>query len=392
MPIKLFIFLFFYFLSILSFGQTKQELEEKKKIAREELNRANELLHETRSNKQNTVYKLYLVNKKISLRNEIITAMGSEINRLNSRMSQKMVVLDMLKNDLDKIRNNYADLIRRAYVTNRTHEKLMFIFASNSFNQAYKRLKYLQQYYESRKQIARIIEELSGIIESETKTIQNTINQRNILLIQRKEEKQELEKDKIESNESIKALKMREKLLLKEIAEKKKIAENLEREILRIIEEEAIRARSTTGLTEFKMLNDGFIKNKGNMNWPVRQSIVINDFGKHQHPVLKNVYIENNGIDISTVKGSSVRPIFDGIVSRVFAIKGSNSTVIIRHGNYLTIYQNLINVLVKTGQVVTQNDIIGEVYFDQENNASVLHFEIWHELNKLNPSQFLSKK
>jgi murein DD-endopeptidase MepM/ murein hydrolase activator NlpD len=143
---------------------------------------------------------------------------------------------------------------------------------------------------------------------------------------------------------------------------------------------------------EEKLISDNFQGNKGKLPWPTERGVVTSRFGKHQHAVLKQVTVQNDGIDISTVQGAEARALFDGVVSKVVAILGANYTVIIRHGNFLTVYQNLINVRVKPGEEVSVKQILGTIFTEEDTNSTLLHIEIWKELNKQNPEDWLSSK
>ena len=175
----------------------------------------------------------------------------------------------------------------------------------------------------------------------------------------------------------------------------KKLNERIEKEIAEIIEEEARRMKGT-GLykqltPEEKIISDNFFDNKGRLPWPTERGIITENIGQHPHPVLPGITIQNNGVDITTVEGAEARALFDGIVSKVIAILGANYTVIIRHGNFLTVYQNLINVKVKKGDNIKVKQPIGTIYTDKETQTTVLHIEIWRELEKQNPNDWLSK-
>ena len=187
-----------------------------------------------------------------------------------------------------------------------------------------------------------------------------------------------------------------EKELKNKIAENQKIARKLEKEIAAIIKASASKGRSRNmydQLTpEEKLISDNFQGNKGKLPWPTERGVVTGRFGKHQHAVLKQVTVQNDGIDISTVQGAEARALFDGVVSKVVAILGANYTVIIRHGNFLTVYQNLINVRVKPGDEIRVKQILGTIFTEEDTNSTLLHIEIWKELNKQNPEDWLSSK
>jgi septal ring factor EnvC (AmiA/AmiB activator) len=185
-------------------------------------------------------------------------------------------------------------------------------------------------------------------------------------------------------------LSKKEKSLNSELEEKKKIAKRLESEIKEIIKKEAEKNKYARLTPAEKIISEDFAKNRGSLPWPTEQGIITDKFGEHQHAVIQNLTVRNNGIDISSIPNSKVRAIFMGTVSKVFTIKGANTTVIIRHGNFYTVYHNLVNVRVKTGDRVTTKQYIGDIFTDSRNGETVLHFEIWEELDKKNPEEWLS--
>lgn len=375
--------------------QLKGELEKEKKQTEREMERANKILEETKNKKKNTLLDLKVLSKKIDIQKRIIRNLQNEIKKLENEIKENLIITSSLERDLEKIKSEYAKLIVTAYKNRSSNDVRMYLFASKSFNQAYKRIKYIQQFTAYRKQQVKLIN-----------TLQKVITEKNNELVRQKEEKRkyfndekhaqlELKKDKYEKNSLVKKLSKREKELKMDIENKKQIAKRLEREIRKIIEEEA-RKNAKKNLyekltPEEKLISENFDKNKGRLPWPTRQGVVIDKFGEHSHPVLRNIKVRNNGIDIGTITNSEVFAIFNGDVTKVIAIPGANYTVIIRHGSFLSVYQNLGYVTVKTGDWCTTNQYIGNVFTDNKRKESVLHFEIWKELEKQDPELWLSK-
>jgi septal ring factor EnvC (AmiA/AmiB activator) len=240
-----------------------------------------------------------------------------------------------------------------------------------------------------------LIRSIQNELKSEIKELEEIVLQKEALARQKAGENRKLEREKRNKDQMVKELSGQEKELKSKIAENKKIARRLEKEIASIITAEASRGRSRNmydQLTpEEKLISDNFMGNKGKLPWPTERGVIISRFGKHQHAVLKQVTVQNDGIDISTVQGAEARALFDGVVSKVFAFLGANYTVIMRHGNFLTVYQNLINVRVKPGDVVMVKQVLGTVFTEDETNSTLLHIEIWKELNKQNPEDWLSR-
>ncbi|MCX6330688.1 MAG: peptidoglycan DD-metalloendopeptidase family protein, partial [Bacteroidia bacterium] len=200
-----------------------------------------------------------------------------------------------------------------------------------------------------------------------------------------------LQGEQTRKQKMIKSLGNKEKQLKKELEEKKKIAQRIEREIAKIIEEERRKNIRNELTPEQKIIGENFSENKGRLPWPVERGTITSHFGVHQHPVLKYVTEKNNGIDITSSGKIRARSIFKGEVTAITAISGANMTVIIRHGKYLSVYNNLVNVSVKKGDKVEIKEEIGEVYSDPKDNySSTIKFMIF-EQGYLDPEQWIAK-
>jgi len=215
------------------------------------------------------------------------------------------------------------------------------------------------------------------------------------LLEAKDQEQQELIQERSKKARLVEDLQRKEKRLKKQIEERERIARELEAKIRAIIEEEARKASAANiyaALTpEQELIGNDFRKNKGKLPWPVDKGIVTTGFGDNEVPGLRGSSVKNNGVDINSEPGTKVRTVFEGEVTMVAAIKGANYAILIRHGVYLSVYQNLVNVRVKTGDKVLTKEILGEAFTDQRENVSMMHFEIWQEKSILNPEQWLSK-
>jgi septal ring factor EnvC (AmiA/AmiB activator) len=377
-------------------GQDKKELEEKKTQTQNEIEYTNQLLLETQSNRKNTLQRVRILNKRIQLRNEIIENINGEINIIEKEIGQKNLLISQLEQDLETIRQQYAELIVRAYWNRDRRDWLLFIMSAENFNQAYRRMKYLQQFSRHRRAQAESIKRMQEEIVAEIEKLEKIKVQKEALAVEKKNENHNLQIEKTGKNRMVSDLMKKEKELKLEIEAKKKIADRLEKEIAAIIAEEARKARSRNiyeQLTpEEKLISDNFQGNKGKLPWPVERGIITQKFGEHPHPVLKQVTIDNDGIDISTVRGAEARASFDGEVTKIVAILGANYTVILRHGNFLTVYQNLVELKVKQGDKVRVKQVLGTIYTDNEANSTMLHMQIWKERTIQDPEDWLSRK
>ncbi len=389
---KLVFTIFFFVLPIFLFSSDLSKLQKEKQQYIEEITLTNRMLNEVKKSKRQTLQTINLLQHRIDLRNQLINNISEEINALEYTLKEKETVNTIMQSDYDMLKKEYAKILTQTYKSYRKSNNIVFILSADNFNQAYKRIQYLKLFSEYRKKQSIVIQEIRNIIVLEQEKLQQTLKEKEFLVDQKHEEREELRTEFREKDNVIERFQHREKELMQELNRKKLLTQRLEEEIEKIIEEEAKKsATKYLKLTpQEQLLAEGFDRNKGRLPWPTKRGVVVNGFGKHQHPVLKGVYIENNGVDISTVKGSSVRAIYEGVVSRVFSIPGANYTVIIRHGNYLSVYQNLINVRIVQGQRVSTKEIIADVYYNAEENISTLHFEVWNELEKLNPVQWLA--
>jgi len=377
-------------------AQTKEELEQRKGKTQAEIEYTNRLLEETQEKKQNSLNRVRILNKRIQLRNQLLRSINQEISIYNEDIDHKRKLIVELENDMDIVKRQYEMLVQFAFWNKDKNDRLMFILSADNFNMAYKRMKYIQQYARHRKEQAMLIKFMQNDLKIEINELEQIVLQKETLARQKTGENRNLERERRNKDRMVRELSGQEKELKNKIAENQKIARKLEKEIAAIIKASASKGRSRNmydQLTpEEKLISDNFQGNKGKLPWPTERGVVTGRFGKHQHAVLKQVTVQNDGIDISTVQGAEARALFDGVVSKVVAILGANYTVIIRHGNFLTVYQNLINVRVKPGDEIRVKQILGTIFTEEDTNSTLLHIEIWKELNKQNPEDWLSSK
>jgi len=394
---QLVFFCLFIFSGIILKGQTLDELRSKKEKAREQIEYTNHLLNEARENEKYSLNKLKLINEQINLRSEIITGFNNEIDILDNLITENTEVIEAMDNDLNALKSEYAEMIRFAEKNRNSYDKILFLLSSKDFNQAYKRLLYLQQYAGYRRKQAVLISEMRDLINKKNQDLEKRKAQKQKLVEGKIEETNRLNQEKDEQGKSVDSLQQKLKDLIKALKEQQKTEEQLSHEIDRIIEEASKpKEKGGTGgfmmTPEQKMVSGRLEQNCGRLPWPVERGIITEHFGIHAHPILKTVQVKSNGIDISTTKGSKARAVFDGEVSRVFGISGGNMAVILRHGNYLTVYSNLKDVAVKAGDKVSTKQELGTIFTDEsDGNKTILKFQIWKENQKLDPEEWLSR-
>jgi len=383
----------------------KNELTQEKIKIEKEIQYTNNLLSETKLSKKTSLNQLIILNNKIGYREKLIAAINSETNILNNKIGANNSNIKELTNELVGLKNEYAKMIYFVFKNKSSYDRLMFVFSSKDFNQAYKRLKYFQQYSAYRKTQVELIKKTQDEINVKIKELANQKAKKLTLLKTRENEKVLLIKEKNEKNNTIKKLANKEKELLKTIRAKEKESNKLKKAIDAIISAEirlaAEKAKETKAETTSKIisltpeeshLSNNFTENKGNLPWPSEKGIISSTFGEHRHPVLKRVKTKNNGINILTNKGANARTIYNGTVISVKSITNTNTAVIIRHGEYFSVYSNLDNVFVKRGDKVTTKQEIGLIYTNPSDLKTELHFEIWRGKTLLNPAYWIAKK
>ena len=372
-------------------GQSKKKLKEEIQHKQEEIENANNLLKETKKHKQSSLYRLNILQKRVTLRNELISQLNQQVNNLETKISDHKKQINRLENKVEKLKKNYEKIIYHAYLNNKGFDKLMFILSAESFNQAYKRFKYLNQLAKYRRNQAQQIKIQKEKLKLKLQELRNLRSQKEDILAQKVNEKQKLKQEQLQVNRQIRSLKEEESELRQQIQEKRRIVAQLEKEVKKIIEEEKKRTKLWKDLSENqKKITKAFASGKGKHLWPISNGVITREFGKNQHPVLKGIETYNNGVDISATKNSKVKCIFEGIARRVVSIPGANLTVIVRHGNYLTVYSNLVNVNVRPGEKIAKGEVIGEVYKNESTEENILHLEIYRENERLNPEEWLN--
>ena len=411
-------------------GKSKKQLQSEITSLQKEISTANQLLKKTKKDKEMTLNEVNLLDKKIKQREQLIKAYNEQIAVLDEEINAGQSNIKTLNADLGKLRKEYAKMLTFANKNRSHYDKLGFVFASQNFNQAFRRLRYIREFSDTRKvkmdQIASTERRISGEVEAS----QQAREEQAALLKDEKEQQEALKKEKEELNSQVAKLKKKEGNLQQDIKNKQQQTQKLQKAIDDIIAEEIRKANAeaerkrkeeakkkaaankdkgktatTTApatpapskekgmaLTPSEQtLSSNFVNNKGKLPWPVERGVVSSSYGKHASVVSSKVTVTNNGIDIATTEGAKARAVFDGEVASVAKLVGSNTVVIIRHGEYFTVYSNLENVTVKRGDKVKTKQNIGTVHTNKNENKTEIHFELLKEQSRQNPANWLSK-
>lgn len=420
--------------AVTSVAQSSKKVKDLQKQRKEALQSIAKTDKELKTTKKSALQSLHQLNKltaEITKHKEVIAVLNAEISNINKQERKINETISRLEKDLNAKKEAYAKAIRGIAGRNSGYETLMFVFSSNSLNQSYRRIRYLREYSAWRKKEAIKISEQQAELEKKKAELAKTRAEKNAVLGKRTDAANKLKQKEESQKEVVADLKKKEKELQKELNAQRKQAAALNRRIEQLIAEEArkaaeearraaeaakkaanadkksgkkgsvsageVRKSQTKGgyaMTKDELeLSNSFSQNKGRLPMPLSgKYMIVGHFGQQQHQELKYVQVNSSGIDIQTTPGTTARSVFNGVVTRVFVMPGYNSSVIIRHGNYLTIYSNLSEVFVKAGDKVTTRQSIGRIYSDpEENNRTVLHFQLWKETTKLNPEPWLNK-
>ena len=374
-------------------GQTRADLEEKRKKTMEEINYVDVLLQRTSREKTEGMNDVKIIGKKIDLRESVIIGMKEEIELISGRIDLNNIAIDMMEDDLVKLKKDYANALVNLYKSRKANSELIYILSAKDFNQGYKRLKYLQQVTKFRRNESEIIMELKSQIETSKTRLEKDLRRISDLKEREEQQKRLLESEQDNKKQIVKSLTNKEKQLQRELEEKKRVAKRIENEINRLIEEERKKTVKSEATPEQKLIGESFAENKGRLPWPVERGVITSHFGVHPHPVFKYLTEDNIGVEITSFGKMKARSVFQGTVAKVFAISGANMTIIIRHGKYLTVYANIAYVRVKPGDKVVAKQDIGDIYMDPGNgNNSVLKFMIFEPDSKyLDPELWIAK-
>lgn len=383
--------------SLAATSQDRQLLEKQREKLKKAMEFNQQQLDKIDESKKKSLSQLELLIQQINTRQQVINNITKEISTLEASINETEAIVTALGNDLEELKKRYAEMIYQAYKGRSVVNDLVFLFSASSFNDAVQRLRYLQQYSEFKKRQAELIEETQDMLNKKLADLEAKKQEQQDLLNQQIAQRKKLNTEKLQKNEWMTDLKKKEKKLIKEIEDQQKEALALNKKIEDIIKKEIeakkaaeLAAKNKDATNASIKLSAKFIENKGKLPMPVDKGVVTGKFGTHPHPVYGDkVIINNNGIDIRTDENATVRSIFDGEVISVVYNPGFQRGVIIRHGDYYTVYSKLNTVNVKPGDKVTTGQVIGVAFTNEDKATTEVHFELWEGINKLNPALWI---
>lgn len=378
-------------------------LKNKQDKLKKQMQNTDKKLTETRRNTMQSLRELERLNEDIVYRDQIIKKQADELNRYSEQIDSLNVSIDKLSVEYDKMKKKQSDMIYYAFMTKNTQSDfIIYILSSKNFQEAYRRVIYLSNLATIRKEQSAELNKTKQDIQLRRDKVDRLKNTTKSLMAKQEKEKEFALYQKQKQDKLLVSLKAQEKLLKSELEKQQIASERLNQKIQNVIAQQAAAAKKrkktqTTTKDGYAMTREettvagGFEKNQGRLPWPVKGTIT-GSFGKQPHPVLKDVTVNNKGVYITAAPGSKATAVYDGTVSQCFSVPGNNNAVIVRHGNYLTVYANLTDIYVKSGAKIAKGAPIGKIYEDSDDkNKATLFFQVWKEKSLLNPQQWLKK-
>lgn len=416
MPKQLLALLFFCATMSMWSQVTQEQLEERKAKIQLEIREKQELLKSMKSKEKSVIDQLMLQKEKIGLKEKLIRTTESQTKILSNDIYINQLKINQLNRDLEKLKEDYAEMIRKSYKSRSEQSKLMFLLSSENFFQAYKRLQYMKQYASFRKMQADEIKSKNLELETHNKEIGVQKEEKEKLIAENEKERKELEKEKQEQEKIANQIKKDKGKIAAEIKKKQQETRRIDAQIQKLIRSAIAAANKKAAAAKVKsnpkttaaetkktetatkiiltpegqLIANNFKANRGRLPWPVEKGAVTLPFGDQPHPVYKSLVVHNSGVEISTENGAQARAVFSGEVANVIVISPVNKAVMIQHGDYFTVYQNLSSVSVSKGDKVSTKEVLGKIRTNGETGKTVLKFMLLQNTTYNNPANWLS--
>ena len=391
-----FIFLCFFMLSQSIFSQSKEDLEIKKQALKTEIQNIETLIQKSTNKKRNLLTSVENLKFKINLQKDLISNINNQLNIIVDQIESKNLELKSLSEKQIKTKKEYAEMILKSYKHKSKLNKIMFVFSSNNFAQAYKRLQYYKQYVNYKDKQINEIKLTTKLIDSVLKGLKIQMAAKQLLIDENQNIKDNLDNENLQQEKMVLEIRKDEKRYANQIKSKQKQTVEIDKQIQKIIAE-AIARTSNKNQTEFKLtaeaklISKKFAENKGKLPWPVEKGLVVLRYGKQPHPIVKTTTIQSNGVRILTNDNQEVRAIFDGIVYSIIVSKNGSHAVLIQHGNFFSVYKNLSEIYIKKGDPIITKQSIGKLSRNKSSGQTILNFSIFKDGSTENPSIWIYK-
>ena len=377
----------------------KKELEAMRQRLQKEIQLINKLIRKNTSKTKFIVEDVQSLNHKIRVKRDLIKVMNRQTNLLTSQINSNIKKITQLRDDLTKLKEDYAEMIRKTYKSRSEQSRLMFLLSSESFLQAYKRVQYMKQYTDYRKKQGEAIVVRTKELQDLNKTYSEQKKEKEVLISENRKVQKELEKEKKIQNEMLASLRKDKNKYAAQVKKKQQQADKIDRQIDKIIRDAIASSNKKAGKTttsktyaltpEAKAIGNSFAANKGKHIWPVAEGTKVRGYGNYRDVVNPNVTKVSNGVIIATNQGEAVRAVYNGEITRIFATKEGVKCVLIRHGSYFTTYFGLKSVSVKTGDKVSKKQQIGTMFTNKSTGKTELKFTVFKNTTRLNPETWL---
>ncbi|PTX60381.1 septal ring factor EnvC (AmiA/AmiB activator) [Kordia periserrulae] len=379
--------------------EKKKELEAMRLRLQKEIQLINKLIRKNTSKTKFIVEDVQSINHKIRVKRDLIKIMNRETNLLTSQINDNIKKIGQLRSDLTKLKEDYAEMIRKTYKSRSQQSRLMFLLSSESFLQAYKRVQYMKQYANYRKSQGEAIVARTNELQELNKKFSEQKKEKDVLIAENRKVQQELEKEKKLQNEMLASLRKDKNKYAAQVKKKQQQADEIDRQIDKIIRDAIASSNKKAGNTstsktyaltpEAKAIGNSFAANKGKHIWPVSEGTKVRGYGNYRDVVNPNVTRVSNGVIIATNEGEAVRAVYDGEVTRIFTTNEGVKCILIRHGSYFTTYFGLKTVSVMTGDKVSKKQEIGKMYTNKSTGKTELKFTVFKNTTRLNPESWL---
>jgi len=374
---------------LVGLAQSVADLQKEQEKIQQQIKETDRMLSQTKNDKKSTQNKLNILNQDIKNRKKMISSINTEIDVLNNDIASLNNRKMVLQGELEQHKAEYARLVRATHYTDLKASPLLFLISAKSFQQLWRRLRYMYEFQLYRKASVRRIQGVQTDIDIQNNLLSDRKHDRNLALEKEKSERDKLAASERKQQQMLKDLKKKENNLSAQLKKQQKKANEISKKIDDLIRQQT---RNQSALTkEQQLIAGGFERNKGLLPWPVEKGFISGYFGTHQHPVYEHVTINNKGIYLQTEVNSNARAVYEGEVSGILVL-GNTYAVIVQHGNYRSVYSNLVDLKVKQGDKVTAKQTIGRIFTDGDNdNKTELFFQIYQDRTLLDPTPWLAK-
>ena len=389
----------FFSLQFIS-AQTGEQraLEAKRARLQNEIKEINRLLFAERKQEGSVLEQMEGLDKRINVRQELIRVTNQQSNLLNRQINVNIRSISKLREDLRLLKEEYAELVRRSYQNRTQNNRLMFLLSADNFYQAVKRLQYMKQYAQHRKNQGEAIETKTNELAELNKALVSQRKEKDVLLAENKRAKAALYKEIRTQKDLLTSIRQNETRYTAAIEKKRKEARKIDREIDKLIKSAIVKSNKKAGKTsttsfaltpEAKLVANNFSANKGKLIWPVEKGVKSQGYGVYADKLYPGIKHRNNGVTITTDKGSKARAIFEGEVVAILSVPGGSRAVSIKHGNYISTYYNLSKLYVKQGDKVYAKDVLGDIYTSRFDGLTKLKFYLYKDTSRLNPEEWI---